>query len=148
MINPLITLLAAKPAGAAGVMAEMLGTVGTSDVNAEMMAKDPHGLIMTLTSVSVVFLALLILFLCYSLIGKLLNGKFSCPFKSRKSRANGIGHAGKAGKAETDEVAVAITLALKEETSGEVQAAIALALEQELNEYPHDQESYIITIKR
>ena len=126
----------------------MITLLQAADVNAEMMARDPHGLIMTLTSVSVVFLALLILFLCYSLIGKLLNGKFSCPFKSRKSRANGIGHAGKAGKAETDEVAVAIALALKEETSGEVQAAIALALEQELNEYPHDQESYIITIKR
>ena len=146
MIHPLITLLAAQPAGAAGVMAEILGTAGTTDINAEMMAKDPHGLIMTLTSVSVVFLALLILFLCYSLIGKLLNRSWSCPF--RRSRANAAGHVTKGSDAEAAEVAVAISLALKEETSGEVQAAIALALEQHLNEYPHDQESYIITIKR
>ena len=146
MTNALISLLASTKAGAAGLIATALDTVGTNDINAEMLAKDPHGIIMSVTSVSVVFLALLILFLCYSLIGKLVNRNWSCPF--RRANADTIAQAKKSSDTENAEVAVAISLALKEETSGEVQAAIAMALQEHLNEYPHDLESYIITIKR
>ncbi len=138
MFEPLITGLPMN--GVVDKLAEAMNLAG-KDVNAEMMLKDPHGIIMTITSVTVVFLALFILYLSYSLIGKIVNTDCSriCWRLGRKK-------AGKAAKEE--EIAAAISLALKEETSGEVQAAIAMALEQELDEYPHDQESYIITIKR
>lgn len=111
-----------------------LATVGQK--NLEIIEKDPHGIIMTITSVSVVFAALLILYLSYALIGKILN--------KDSNRQKEVRNAGKADK----ETALAIALALQEENSAEVQAVIALALDQHLNEYPHDEESYIITIKR
>ena len=46
------------------------------------------------------------------------------------------------------EEAAAIALALDQEMNGETYAAIGLALHQYLNETVHDNESYIITIKR
>ena len=52
-------------------------------------------------------------------------------------------------KKEPDaETAAAIALALSDEMSPEVYAAIGMALEEYLDEGVHDYESYIITIKR
>ena len=75
--------------------------------SAEMADKDPHGFIITLVSVSVVFAALILLYFAYTLIGMTANGRIS--LKKGKD---------KAGK-----------------PSEEVAAAIAMALEQELNKY-------------
>ena len=109
--------------------------------SAEMAEKDPHGAIITLVSVSVVFVALIILYFAYSFIGKLSSGeiKFRIPKKHKKAMGKG---------AQEDEVAAAIALALDQEMNGEVYAAISLALHQYLNDTVHDNESYIITIKR
>ena len=109
--------------------------------SAEMAEKDPHGAIITLVSVSVVFVALIILYFAYSFIGKLSSGeiKFRIPKKQKKATGKG---------AQEDEVAAAIALALDQEMNGEVYAAISLALHQYLNDTVHDNESYIITIKR
>ena len=48
----------------------------------------------------------------------------------------------------TGEEAAAIAMALDQEMNGEVYAAISLALHQYLNDTVHDNESYVITIKR
>lgn len=110
--------------------------------SAEMAVKDPHGAIITLVSVSVVFVALILLYFAYSFIGKLSSGKISLklPKKAKKKAAS-------AG-VPTGEEAAAIAMALDQEMNGEVYAAISLALHQYLNDTVHDNESYVITIKR
>lgn len=113
--------------------------------SAEMAERDPHGVIITLVSVAVVFSALIILYFAYTLIGKSVNSNiswkriFCC--ESRKK-------AGRKGEGPTEEEAAAIALALDQELGGETYAAIGMALHQYLNDTVHDNESYIITIKR
>ena len=104
--------------------------------SADMAARDPHGAIITLVSISVVFCALIALFFAYTLIGKISSGGFS---RTKRQPETGT---------PTSEEAAAIALALDQEMNGETYAVIGLALHQYLNETVHDQESYIITIKR
>ena len=95
--------------------------------------KDPHGWVLTLISVMVVFSALLILAFIFGWIG----------------RWNGKGKVKPAPKAKgkvPDEIAAAISLALRQELGGEVYAAIALALDDYLGTGVHDAESFFITI--
>ena len=107
---------------------------------------DPHGYTLTVVSVSVVFLALLILFTIYNFSGKVFSGKikFRNPFK-RKARPAGLA-ALPAGREE--EVALAIAMALNAECGGEAEAAIALALHRFLSECTHDAEPFVITIRQ
>ncbi|MBE6232460.1 MAG: hypothetical protein E7117_08885 [Bacteroidales bacterium] len=109
--------------------------------SADMAMKDPHGLIITLVSVSVVFVALVILYYAYSFVGKIVNGESNPKKNVRKTRT------GKSGVPTAEEVA-AIALALDQTINGETYAAVGLALHQYLNDTVHDMESYIITIKR
>lgn len=105
-----------------------------------MAATDPHGWTLTLISVSVVFVALIILYFVYSLSGGIFSGKFKSRKKPRKSRSK-----------DQDLVAAAIALALDAELSGidpQTQAAIALALHLSLNDSVHDVEPGFITINR
>lgn len=111
--------------------------------SAEMAARDPHGVIITVVSVAVVFTALVVLYFAYTFVGKAVNGKFDWKslvrrFK-RKSKGKGM---------PSEEEAAAIAMALDQELNGETYAAIGLALHQYLNDTVHDNESYIITIKR
>jgi len=107
-----------------------------------MKEKDPHGFILTLIAVMVVFTALVILAFVFGWIGntnkRLQSGepKVSKPKKSKKIKAGDM----------TPEVAAAISLALSREFGGEVYAAIALALDDYLGGGVHDLESMIITI--
>ena len=110
--------------------------------SADMAAKDPHGAIITLVSVSMVFLALIILYFAYTFIGKILSGELKLTLPKRRRKT-----ADKSGQPE-EEVAAAIALALDQELNGETYAAIGMALHQYLNDTVHDNESYIITIKR
>lgn len=112
--------------------------------SAEMAEKDPHGAIITLVSVSVVFVALIVLYYAYTLVGKIANGDIG--FKGILKRRKPAAASGK--KSPSDEEAAAIALALDQEMNGETYAAISLALHQYLNDTVHDMESYIITIKR
>lgn len=105
-----------------------------------MLEKDPHGVIITIVSVSVVFCALIILYFAYTLIGKFASGQISMP--KRKPAAKPV----KGGPGP--EEAAAIALALDQELNGETYAAIGMAIHQYLNDTVHDNESYIITIKR
>ena len=107
--------------------------------SADMAARDPHGAIITLVSVSVVFCALITLFFAYTLIGKISSGRFRLPKRNKKQLKTDT---------PTPEEAAAIALALDKEMNGETYAAIGMALHQYLNETVHDNESYIITIKR
>lgn len=109
--------------------------------SAEMAEKDPHGVIITLVSVTVVFIALVLLYYAYTFVGKVVNGEFKPKNKVSKALAGKLG-------IPTAEAAAAIVLALDQEMNGETYAAIGLALHQYLNDTVHDMESYIITIKR
>lgn len=111
--------------------------------SAEMAARDPHGIIITVVSVAVVFTALVVLYFAYTFVGKAVNGKVDWKslvrrFK-RKSKGKGM---------PSEEEAAAIAMALDQELNGDTYAAIGLALHQYLNDTVHDNESYIITIKR
>lgn len=110
--------------------------------SADMLDKDPHGAIITIVSVTVVFLALVILFFAYTFIGKISSGQWKMPERKAKENTE------KAKESPDAEVAAAIALALDQEMNGEVYAAISMALHQYLNDTVHDIESYIITIKR
>lgn len=111
--------------------------LSVAEKSAEMADKDPHGIIMSVTSISVVFLSLLVLYLCYTLIGKIVT-----------FQTNGQKQKRKAGTQPNDEEIAAITLALEDELTEGEYAAIAMALYEEENEFVHDIESYVITIKR
>ncbi|MBQ6576631.1 MAG: OadG family protein [Bacteroidales bacterium] len=115
-----------------------------AESNAQKIAKnDPHGFILSLTSISVVFSALAILWFLFWIL-------FERPAKKKKEAAAAAllpkKTASKPGTV-TPEVAAAIGMALDLDTSGEVYAAIATALHLYLSESVHDAESYTITIK-
>ena len=96
---------------------------------------DPHGWTLSLVAVTVVFSALIILFLVYSLSGSIFTGKFK-----RKKQA----------KAQPDaETAAAIAMALAQFGSSDAEmAAIAAALHLYFSESIHDIEPGIVTIRR
>jgi len=103
-----------------------------------MLETDPHGWTLTLISVTVVFSALIVLYLIYNLSGNIFSGKFKRTPKPKK-----------AGKGTPDaEVAAAIALALDMENGGDVYAAIATAVHLYLNDSVHDVEPGIVTIVR
>ena len=115
-----------------------------AETNAQKMARtDPHGFILALTSISVVFCALAILWFLFWVL-------FERPAKKKKE-AQAAALLPKKTTAMpgtvTPEVAAAIGMALDLDTSGEVYAAIATALHLYLSESVHDTESYTITIK-
>ena len=114
----------------------------------QMAERDPHGWILTLVSVSVVFSALAILWFFFWLL-------FERPAKRRADCPNKSGNdaKGKASRHSTapsveSEVAAAIALALDMEQDGDVYAAIALALHLELGATAHDAESFVLTIRQ
>ena len=99
---------------------------------------DPHGWTLTLISVTVVFSALIVLYFIYNFSGNIFSGKYK-----RKPKAP------KAAKgAPSGEVAAAIAMALNAEAGGETEAAIATALHLYLSDAVHDIEPGFITIRR
>lgn len=116
-----------------------------AEKSADMLVKDPHGAIITLVSVTVVFFALIVLYYAYTFIGKLSSGEIKLTLPKRKPKA---AKPVKADGAPAPEVAAAIAMALDQEMNGEVYAVIGMAIHQYLNDTVHDMESYIITIRR
>lgn len=101
-----------------------------------MQEIDPHGWTLSVIAVSVVFSALLILFLLYSLSGGIFTGKFK-----RSPKA--------ARRTPDAETAAAIAMALDlDSADDDVPAAIATALHLYLGESVHDIEPGFITIRR
>ena len=111
----------------------MMNTDGEIESGSERVAHhDPHGWTLTLTSVSVVFGALLILMIIFTVSGNTFSGKYRRAKKGTPS----------------PEEAAAIAMALSEHLSDEDAdiAAIGLALHLFMSEEVHDSESYRITI--
>lgn len=92
-----------------------------------MGRKDPHGFILALVSITVVFCALAILWGLFILLFRIVEGK-----KKKEPSA---------------EEAAAIGLALDMEDNGEVYAAIAAAVDRYLGETAHDAEPFVVTIR-
>ena len=107
-----------------------------------MKERDPHGWILSITSVSVVFSALAILWFLFWFL-------FDRPAKKKAQPkpAKPVKNAPKGG-APDQEVAAAIALALDMENSGDVYAAIATAVHLYLNDAVHDVEPGIVTIRQ
>lgn len=103
-----------------------------------MKERDPHGWILSITSVSVVFSALAILWFLFWLLFDRPARKAAEP-KPVKKIAQGT---------PDEEVAAAIAVALDMENSGDVYAAIATAVHLYLNDAVHDVEPGIVTITR
>ena len=103
---------------------------GSLETGAQRVAReDPHGWILTLVAVSVVFFALMLLWWLFAVL-----------FGKRKKK-------GPVSKGMSPETAAAITMALQSEFGSEVYAAIGMALHQYLQDTVHDNESFIITIR-
>ena len=102
-----------------------------------MKERDPHGWILSITSVSVVFCALALLWLLFWAL-------FDRPAR-KKAQPKPV----KAAKGTPDgAVAAAIALALDMEQDGDVYAAIATAVHLYLSDAVHDVEPGIVTIRR
>lgn len=116
-----------------------------------LMESDPSGLVMTITAVTVVFLALVMLAVCFALIGKLMRYLE----ERRTHRATASTEYPNAHRPATSapsaEAMVAIALALDDAQrcagSDEVAIAIALALAHHADTQ-HDAESYVVPIRR
>lgn len=126
------------------------------------------GLILSLVAVIVVFTALALLYLAYLGIGKLLGGNGADSVRqwcgqshrslrnilrlSNSNRNNGNGK-GCIGEMTAEEAAaVAMALSMEAASMGnptdEEAAAVAMALHQWFEDSVHDNESYVITIRR
>ncbi|MBO7641186.1 MAG: lamin tail domain-containing protein [Bacteroidales bacterium] len=117
--------------------------------NAQRMARtDPHGFILSLVAVTVVFSALAILWFFFWLLfdrpAKQKAKMKDQPVKEKKKKAAPLMAA---GKLPDEEVAAAIAMAFDLEQGGDTFAAIAMALHLYLTESVHDNESFILTIQ-
>ena len=117
--------------------------------NAQHMARtDPHGFILSVVAVSVVFSALAILWFFFWLLfdrpAKQKAKQKDQPVKEKKKKAAPLMAA---GNLPDEEVAAAIAMAFDMEQGGDTFAAIAMALHLYLTESVHDNESFILTIQ-
>ena len=103
------------------------GTMTQAEKEENIKANDPHGFTITIMAMVIVVLALVVLFLLFLVFGKLSSRSQA----KKKSEAKGLSKAD-AGQVEAD--------------SGEVIAAIAMALAQHFD--AHDAEDTVLTIKR
>ena len=117
------------------------GSQETSSKAQEMAEKDPHGSTLSLVSVSVVFLALAILWLLFWLF-------FERPAQRKAKPRTSSVIPSAAKEAPSPEVAAAIAMALERTQGGDLYAAIATALHLYLSESVHDAESFVLTIRR
>ncbi len=112
---------------------------------AEAMAeKDPHGGILSLVAVTVVFSALAILwFLFWLFFDRPAKKAAQAKEKPKNSAAKAQVKAGDV----SDEIAAVIALAMDMEQGGDVYAAIALAMDLYFSDTVHDTESFILTMR-
>ena len=117
-----------------------------------MKERDPHGWILTLVSVSVVFCALALLwFLFWLLFDRPAKQKAAAAASTAAGKTTPVGWKKKnvaAGDSEEAAVAAAIALALDMEQGGDTYAAIATAVHLYLNDAVHDVEPGIVTLVR
>lgn len=114
----------------------------------QLQETDPSGIVLTLTAVSVVFTALVLLITFFWLLGKLMQYLSSRPSGGLKSEYTASSMPTKPHNKD-EEIALAISLALQTEAldpRSELVAAIALSLA-DYAESQHDHESYKLTIR-
>lgn len=116
------------------------GNANAESGSQKMERTDPHGFVLAIVSVSVVFSALAVLWFLFWVLFERPAKKKSQPKKEKKSKK------AKTGGADT-EIAAAIAMAMDMESNGDVYAAIATAVHLYLNDAVHDYESLVITIK-
>ena len=117
------------PATTPGATNEVYEIVPRSEIFRE---HDPHGVTMAITAMTVVFSALLLLFLCFKAVGNMLVRMEA----NKKAKASG-----------SAPVRQTVAQLHKEAISGEVIAAIATTIRL-FEEDLHDKESEVITINR
>ena len=117
-----------------------------------MKEKDPHGGILSLVAVTVVFSALAILWFLFWLFFDRPAKKAAAaknqppkPKKEKKGRKAALATA-KPGEV-SDEIAAAIALAMDMETGGDDYAAIAAAMHLYFSDAVHDAESFVLTMR-
>ncbi len=150
-----------KPLSAPGIPSPGMPNI---DMNAAskaqaMAEKDPHGFILALVAVSVVFCALAILWFLFWLFfdrpAKKKAAAAENPDKATApSRKSAVIPSGKsavipsaAKESPSDEIAAVIALALDLEQGGDVYAAIALAMDLYFSDTVHDTESFVLTMR-
>ena len=117
------------------------GDHGSATKGELMKERDPHGWILTVVSVSVVFSALALLWFLFWLL-------FDRPAKKQMAGLAGKRHSRPDRESPDAEVAAAIALALDMEADGDTYAAIATAVHLYLTDTVHDVEPGIVTIRR
>ena len=108
----------------------------------DMAEKDPHGFILSLVAVTVVFSALAILWFLFWLF-------FDRPAKKAAKATSVISSEAIGGverSAPSDVIAAVIALAMDMEQGGDVYAAIALAMDLYFSDTVHDAESFVLTM--
>ena len=114
-----------------------------------MKEKDPHGGILSLVSVTVVFSALAILWFLFWLFfdrpAKKAAAAKDQPAKPKKGKKAALTDV-PAG-APTDEIAAVIALAMDMEQGGDDYAAIAMAMHLYFSDAVHDNESFVLTMR-
>ncbi len=123
----------------------------TAEKIAQLVKEDPHGYVLTITAVLVVFTALLLLIIVFTSVGKLMQiieGKAkekASPSPEKQVKVKRAISKVPLNEEESLAVSMALTQEL-EQRKGEIMTAIALALHSE-RETLHDEESYCLTIK-
>lgn len=112
------------------------GKYGGESSSDRMKRIDPHGFVLTIVSVSVVFLGLAILWFLFWVLFEKRAKKAAGPKKAHKTAA------------VSEETAAAIAMALDLQSCGEDYAAIAMAMHLYLSDSVHDDESFVVTIRR
>ena len=120
------------------------GDLNAATKSEAMAEKDPHGGILSLVAVTVVFSALAILwFLFWLFFDRPAKKAAQAKEKPKNSAAKAQVKAGEV----SDEIAAVIALAMDMEQGGDVYAAIALAMDLYFSDTVHDTESFILTMR-
>ena len=116
-----------------------------------MKEKDPHGGILSLVAVSVVFSALAILWFLFWLFfdrpAKKAAAAKNQPAKPKKEKKGKKVALAAADGTPTDEIAAVIALAMDMEQGGDDYAAIAAAMHLYFSDAVHDAESFVLTMR-
>ena len=129
------------------------GDLNAASKAESMKEKDPHGGILSLVAVTVVFSALAILWFLFWLFfdrpaKKAAAAKNQPPKPKKEKKAKkAAALADVPAGAPTDEIAAVIALAMDMEQGGDDYAAIAMAMHLYFSDAVHDNESFVLTMR-
>ena len=129
------------------------GDLNAASKAESMKEKDPHGGILSLVAVTVVFTALAILWFLFWLFfdrpAKKAAAAKNQPPKPKKEKKGkkAAALADVPAGAPTDEIAAVIALAMDMEQGGDDYAAIAMAMHLYFSDAVHDNESFVLTMR-